>query len=119
MLLGDYLPPEHIIVELKGNSKLEIIEELLKCMHNLNLVNEFELAFDDILAREGYLSTGLENGVAIPHAKTGGIDKALLEAEDLSFDWHGKTIIRLLKYQVVAKTLDIVRIPFRIGRIDR
>jgi mannitol/fructose-specific phosphotransferase system IIA component (Ntr-type) len=90
MLLGDYLPPEHIIVELKGNTKLEIIEELLKCMLNLNLVNEFDLAFDDILAREGYLSTGLENGVAIPHAKTGGIDKLAmvfgLKKEGIDFE---------------------------------
>lgn len=48
-----------------------------------------------------------------------GIDEALLKAEDLSFDWHSKTILRLLKYQVVAKTLDIVKLPFSAGRIDR
>jgi flavin-dependent dehydrogenase len=51
--------------------------------------------------------------------KAGGIDEALLKAEDLSFDWHGRTIVRLLKYQMVARTLDVIKLPFTAGRIDR
>jgi digeranylgeranylglycerophospholipid reductase len=51
--------------------------------------------------------------------KRGGIDEALLKAEDLSFDWHSRTIMRLLKYQVVAKTIGHIKLPFKIGQIDR
>ena len=51
--------------------------------------------------------------------KAGGIDKALLRAEDVSFDWHSRTISRLIKYQVVAKVLEIARLPFKSGNIDR
>ncbi len=51
--------------------------------------------------------------------KAGGIDEALLKAEDISFDWHGRTIVRLLKYQMVARTLDVMKLPFKAGRIDR
>ncbi len=47
-----------------------------------------------------------------------GIDTALLNAPDLSFDWHSKTILRLLKYQAVAGILNIVKLPFSAGRID-
>jgi digeranylgeranylglycerophospholipid reductase len=47
--------------------------------------------------------------------KAGGIDEALLKAEDVSFDWHGKTIMKLLKYRMVAKTLDIIKLPFKNG----
>jgi PTS system fructose-specific IIC component len=75
MQLKDYLPETHIIVDLKGKRKIEIIEELLDLMRDQKLINDYELAMNDILAREGYLSTGLENGLAIPHAKTKGIDK--------------------------------------------
>jgi digeranylgeranylglycerophospholipid reductase len=45
--------------------------------------------------------------------KAGGIDEALLKAEDLSFDWHGRTIMSLLKYQVVAKTIGQIKLPFK------
>jgi digeranylgeranylglycerophospholipid reductase len=46
--------------------------------------------------------------------KASGIDEALLKAEDLSFDWHGRTIRQLLKYQMVAKSLKIIKMPFNI-----
>ncbi len=74
MLLSDYLPESHIVVGLKGTRKIEIIEELLKVMLDRNLIEDYEMALNDILSREGYLSTGLENGLAIPHAKTRGIN---------------------------------------------
>jgi digeranylgeranylglycerophospholipid reductase len=45
--------------------------------------------------------------------KAGGIDEALLEASDLSFDWHGRTIVSLLKYRVIASTLGVIKFPFR------
>ncbi len=45
--------------------------------------------------------------------KANGIDQALLKAEDLSFDWHSKTILRLLRYQMVSKAIDIIKLPFK------
>jgi len=47
--------------------------------------------------------------------KSGGIDKALLNAKDLSFDWHSRTIMSLLKYNVVAGPLKILKLPFSSG----
>ncbi|MGD0794575.1 MAG: NAD(P)/FAD-dependent oxidoreductase [Dehalococcoidales bacterium] len=47
--------------------------------------------------------------------KSGGIDEALLKSEDLSFDWHSRTIRQLLKYQIVTRTLKIARLPFGAG----
>ncbi|OGO33296.1 MAG: hypothetical protein A2Z29_05340 [Chloroflexi bacterium RBG_16_56_11] len=47
--------------------------------------------------------------------RAGGIDEAMLRARDLSFDWHSRTIMRLLKYQMVTKTLNIIKLPFRTG----
>jgi fructose-specific phosphotransferase system IIA component len=73
MKISDYLPEAHIITSLKGTRKIEIIEELLTLMNDQKLLSDFDQALNDILAREGYLSTGLENGLAIPHAKSKGI----------------------------------------------
>ena len=46
------------------------------------------------------------------------IDKALLEAEDLSFDWHGRAILRLARQKALAKPLKAMRIPLKFI-IDR
>ena len=50
--------------------------------------------------------------------RSGNIDEAMLKAKDLSFDWHSKTILRLLRYQMVARTLKIIKMPFRSSRAD-
>ena len=45
--------------------------------------------------------------------KANGIDEALLKAEDLSFDWHSKTVLRLIGYQMVSKAINVIKLPFR------
>jgi len=78
MHLSDYLPADHIITDLKGKRKIEIIDELLNLMRDLHLIKDFETALNDVMTREGHLSTGLENGLAIPHAKTTEVEKLLM-----------------------------------------
>lgn len=78
MKLKDYLPESHIIAALAGITKVDVIQELLIRMKNLSILKDYDLAFSDIMSREGYLSTGLENGLAIPHAKTDGIETLAL-----------------------------------------
>ena len=74
MHLADYLRPELIKIDVPGDSKFQIIEELIKLLDENGHLLDFDLALKDVLAREGYLSTGLENGLAIPHAKTDGVN---------------------------------------------
>lgn len=78
MRLADYLPVEQINPDLQGTSKFEIIEELLNLLEKHPKMVDREIALQDVLDREGYLSTGLENGLAIPHAKTDGVGALLL-----------------------------------------
>lgn len=78
MKLSEYITKNHIILNLKGDSKVQVIEELLDCLQDDDNLLDRELALQDVLAREGYLSTGLENGIAIPHAKTDGVKSLLI-----------------------------------------
>ncbi len=48
--------------------------------------------------------------------KSSGIDRALLEAKELSFDWHSDILLRLLGYRAVAKAADILKSPFLLRR---
>ncbi len=73
MRLADYLLPEHIKIDLQGSTKFQIIEELITLLDKNEALSDARLALQDVLAREGYLSTGLESGLAIPHAKTDGV----------------------------------------------
>ena len=47
--------------------------------------------------------------------KSNGIDEALLKADDLSFDWHGRVVLRLLGHQALSKAIKAMRLPFPSG----
>ncbi len=44
--------------------------------------------------------------------KSSGIDEALLKADDLSFDWHGEVVFRLIGHKAVSKVIKVMKIPF-------
>ena len=49
--------------------------------------------------------------------KSNGIDETLLKAGDLSFDWHGEALLRVLRHRAISKAVELVKIPFsRAGR---
>jgi flavin-dependent dehydrogenase len=51
--------------------------------------------------------------------KSGSIDEAMLNAPELSFDWHSKTIIRLVRHQMVARTMKVIKLPFKTSNLDQ
>ena len=75
MKFSEFINEKNIIPALSGETKIDVIKELLDHMHKLGVVSNYDIALNDILVRENHLSTGLENGIAIPHAKTDGVDK--------------------------------------------
>ena len=64
--------PDSVIIDLPAETKWEAIDELLAALDRQGLVADADRARADILARENKMSTGLENGLAIPHAKSTG-----------------------------------------------
>ena len=45
--------------------------------------------------------------------KDNGIDKDLLQTGDITYDWHGKAVLRLMGYKMLLKTMNVVRMPFK------
>ena len=46
--------------------------------------------------------------------ESNNIAQDLLEAEDLSFDWHSKAVLRLVRHKAVSKAFEVMKIPFRL-----
>jgi Kef-type K+ transport system membrane component KefB/mannitol/fructose-specific phosphotransferase system IIA component (Ntr-type) len=72
--LSDYLKPELLEPELKGTKKTEIICELLELLASRGLVRDIDQASKAVLDREAQMSTGMEEGIAIPHGRTDAVD---------------------------------------------
>jgi len=67
--------PECTSVDLKGRTKQEIIAELVDLLAGRNKLLDRDLVLADVLDREKTMSTGMAHGIALPHAKTEGIDE--------------------------------------------
>ena len=70
MRLSGLLTEETISVSLTHTEKQGVIEELLDLAMKTGKVSDRATAFQAVLDRENLMSTGLERGVAVPHAKT-------------------------------------------------
>lgn len=68
MALDDLLKQEAIIPALKANSKKQLLQELAARAEAVTGIPEREI-FDVVLQRERLGSTGVGNGIAIPHGK--------------------------------------------------
>ena len=70
MKLKNILSPQLVTTHLKGNTKEEIIGELLDILVEDGKVSDRDSVFAELMERERKMSTGIQHGVAIPHAKT-------------------------------------------------
>ena len=72
MALADLLHQDAIIPALRANSKKQLLQELAAKASKLTGLPEREI-FDIVLQRERLGSTGVGNGIAIPHGKLASI----------------------------------------------
>lgn len=90
MKISEILSDEGIEVDLKASSKEEIIQELIAILARGWSLDNIEEIKSAIFEREKLSSTGLSNGIAIPHAKVTGMPKIIgaLGLSKKGIDFH-------------------------------
>jgi len=83
MNLKKVLSPDTVWVDLKADTKQGIIEEMVGRLAAAGKISDPEAVLQAVLEREEKMSTGMQNGVAIPHGKTDAV-KALVAAVGLN-----------------------------------
>jgi PTS system nitrogen regulatory IIA component len=75
-LVGRLLSPSHVLADLQASSKKRLFEQAGLLFENHDGIAR-ALVFDSLFAREKLGSTGLGQGVAIPHGRIKGLKEAL------------------------------------------
>ena len=78
MRLSDLLKEQTITVTLSQSNKEGIINELIDLVMETGKISERKKALKAVLDREALMSTGLERGVAVPHAKTNSVSDLVM-----------------------------------------
>ncbi len=73
MTLMDILSTKSVIVDLQGETKDEIIEELVNALELDEAITDRDKVLQAVLEREKIMSTGIGDGIAIPHGKSDAV----------------------------------------------
>ena len=68
-----YISADCISLCLKGETKEEVISEMVDMLAAHGKLMDRDMVLNDVLEREKTMSTGMESGVALPHGRTDGI----------------------------------------------
>ena len=76
MKIQDLLRKDVMLLDLQATEKTAVIEEMIKSLVDNGYVTDFETFKEGILAREALTSTGLGDGIAMPHSKNAAVKEA-------------------------------------------
>ena len=72
MRLTEILKPQNIVIPLRATTKTDAIAELIDKLAANGDLTDPKKVLDSVLDREATRTTGIGNGLAIPHGKTAG-----------------------------------------------
>lgn len=103
MRLTDILKARNIKTPLEATTKRDAIAELVNLLAAEGEISDAKKVLDAVLEREATRTTGIGNGLAIPHGKCSGLDhlvmavgKAATPIDFQSIDGRPVTLIWLL-----------------------
>ena len=73
MLITKYVTKSCVVPELEAKTKADAIKELTHLLFEKKRMKNVGAALDQVMAREATESTGIGNGIAVPHARIPGM----------------------------------------------
>src|SRR5262245_49626905 len=79
MRLQELIPPEHILLGLQAADKWAVIERLAGHLSERGVLpaDQGQAFLQAVVQRERSMSTGMERGIAIPHAAVDGLEHVI------------------------------------------
>jgi fructose-specific phosphotransferase system IIA component len=76
--LSNFLRPEGVMMDINSKEKLAALHELVDHMVKAKIASDHEQLFSALAKRENLESTGIGEGIAIPHARTDAVGNLVL-----------------------------------------
>lgn len=73
MSLIDLVQEKIVRIPLASTDKADVLRELVAILKDAGEIEDYDAVLRAICEREEKLSTGLENGIAVPHGKTDAV----------------------------------------------
>ena len=73
MTVSDVLKSDRIALHLKSDTKESALRELTELLYKSGALTDKDAFLNDVLTRESISTTGIGNGIAIPHGKSANV----------------------------------------------
>ena len=73
MNVSDVLKNDRIALHLKSDTKEGALKELTELLYKSGALTDKDAFLNDVLGRESVSTTGIGNGIAIPHGKSSNV----------------------------------------------
>jgi Kef-type K+ transport system membrane component KefB/mannitol/fructose-specific phosphotransferase system IIA component (Ntr-type) len=108
-----------IIMELESDTKDGVICELLDALQAAGRLEDRQLVEKDVMDRERSMSTGMQYGIALPHAKTDGVSSLSaavgIKREGMEFKALDGQPTRIIVLSVSPKKNPTYHLQFQAG----
>ncbi|AZG07093.1 PTS IIA-like nitrogen-regulatory protein PtsN [Pigmentiphaga sp. H8] len=105
-LISRILPPSNVLLDLEVTSKKRVFEQVGLLFENNHGIAR-SVVFDSLFARERLGSTGLGQGVAVPHGRIKGLTDAVAAfvrlAQPINFDAPDGKPVQMLVFLLVPE----------------
>jgi PTS system nitrogen regulatory IIA component len=105
----EFFRPEHFVPQLRAKSKDGALKEMTAALEKVGDLRDNELILDMLRQREALGSTGIGNGVAIPHGRSLAVSKMVVlfarSKKGIAFDAIDKEPVQLF-FLIVAPPND-------------
>lgn len=78
MKIHGFLKEDYIFLDLEPGNKRYVLEEFVSALKKRGLISKEKVILNELLKRESLGSTGLEKGIAVPHALIEKIEEPIL-----------------------------------------
>jgi len=123
--LSTYLSPRHVVLDLGGDSKAELLQGAGRCLEALIDGLDAAEITDLLVARESLASTGVGSGIAIPHASSAALSEPCIAmfrtSGPVDFDSVDGEPVTLMLVVLAPKNAQALhlRILARVARLVR
>lgn len=110
---------EAVLMELQSTTKEAAIGELIAALGAAGLIKDPAMALKAVLEREKKMSTGLQNGIAIPHGKSDAVESLVaavgIKQAGLEFESLDGQPARIIVLTLTPASRAVLHIQFLAG----
>ncbi len=119
----EILPENQILLNLKSRTKEESLKEIVTLMESSPHILDKDDLLENIMERERLETTGIGDGIALPHARTDSVDQLVIgfgrSEEGIEYDSLDGKLVHILFFIAAPKTSStkVLKVLAKISRL--